>query len=148
MKLLTLVTALMLACGSLFADEMDNGKNSKRPNLVIVKVDKDGNEVSYAAKVGVSKEDLKTPEDMQKVIQEVVVAKNVITPKKIKSLDEMDQTSSTPAWYYYGYVGWYNYNNYYYGYYNPYYYGYNYYWNTCYYPCNYWYGYNYRFYWC
>lgn len=75
-----------------------------KPNVIIVKIDENGNETYYAGQTQVTKEAVKDSNtDAEKAIQEIVTDKNRISkPRTDVSKDEMDQANSTPQWFYIG----------------------------------------------
>lgn len=93
-------------CFGTTASEMDSVKTSAkrtkaRPNLVIVQIDKDGNETSYPATTAIKKEELEENAKLaDTLIEEIVTDKNKI--KSPVSKDEMDQANSVPQWFYIG----------------------------------------------
>lgn len=128
--------ALALAGFAAFAGELDLPNGQKLPQGIVVRVDANGNEEVFKADGAKVTNDASA----KAVVDSFVKVENKIAISSAKG--ELDQGSSSPAWFwggrgwgcgYYGYGcgGYYNYGGYYYNY-----YGYNY----NYYPC---YGYNY-----
>ncbi len=76
------------------------------PNVIVVKVDENGKETYYAGKTTVSKDAVQDKSSSaDDVIAEIVSDKNLITKPGAQSKDEMDQTTSTPQWFYIGFGG-------------------------------------------
>lgn len=98
--------------------------SQEQPNVIVVAVDENGKETYYAGKTTVAKETIERDKSSaEKAVAEIVTDKNQITNPGNISKDEMDQTTSTPQWFYVGFsglgvgIGWA--------------------------PCNYWYSYTY-----
>jgi len=76
------------------------------PNVIVVKVDENGKETYYAGTTTISKDAVQSESSSaDEVIAEIVADKNLITKPGAQSMDEMDQTTSTPQWFYFGFAG-------------------------------------------
>jgi len=127
MKHLAVVLAVLAGLSSAQAQE------KKIPEGVLVRVDAKGNREVFREDLG-QKELSKT--EIQALAEKIATPENALTVKEVAGEAELDQTTSSEAWYWYSYynVGYYPYYNNYYGYYYN-----NYYYN--YYPSYYWTGY-------
>lgn len=75
-------------------------------NVIVVKVDETGKETYYAGQTTLSKDAIKSKSSAaEAAIAEIVTDKNQIPKPGTQSKDEMDQTTSTPQWFYVGFGG-------------------------------------------